>query len=427
MTRDYAAQMVADRRSLHERPEEGWCEFETTWFIVSRLRKLGLGVLFGKDVVEPDAVMGRNENLVKAAQKRALEAGVPQSFIDACGGYTGAIAVLETGRPGPVTVIRVDIDALPIEETDDAAHEAVSGGYRSMYPGFSHACGHDGHTAVGLGVAAWLRDNADALCGTVKVLFQPAEEGVRGAAAMAAKGVVDDADWFVGAHIGCQAGLHEVGVSHFGYLATTKFDLEYTGVPAAAGSPEKGKNALMCAAATCMSLGSLPGHSQGITRVQIGKLIAGTARNIVAEHAYMQLEVRGESTEINEYMARGVEQTVKGLAAAYGCKAKLTRVGEAVTYRGDEEAIALVFDAARAVPGVVKVSDMNAKVGSEDCTMLIRRVQAHGGKAAFFYYGCNHHGHHRRDFCIQDTESLPTGFGVFTEFIRRTNGVPRGS
>ena len=81
-------------------------------------------------------------------------------------------------------------------------------------------------------------------------------------------------------------------------------------------------------------------------------------------------------------------------------------MGEAVTYKGDEEAVALLKGAARKVPGVPSVVDMNAKIGSEDCTMLIRRVQEHGGKAAFCYYGCNHHGHHRPDFSIQDETSL---------------------
>ena len=418
---DYKKQMVADRRWLHAHPEEGWCEFETTYFIVKRLEELGLKALCGIEVIEPNAVMGRNEQTVQAAQARALEHGVPAEFLKRLGGYTGAMAVLETGRPGPVTAIRVDIDCLPIEETTDPKHEANQGHYRSEYPGFSHACGHDGHTAVGLGVAAWLADNKDQLNGTVKVLFQPAEEGVRGAAAMAAKGIVDEVDWFAGAHIGCSAYLGQVGVSHQGYLATTKFDLEYDGIQAAAGSPENGRSALMCAAATCMSLGSLPGHSEGITRVQIGKLISGVGRNIVAPHAYMQLEVRGESTKINDYLAANVEMTVKGMAAAYGVQYRLTRMGEAVTYKGDEEAVEAVKAAARDVPGVESVVDMNAKVGSEDCTMLIRRVQEHGGKAAFFYYGCNHPGHHRADFCIQDEVSLPIGWGVFTNFIKGRN------
>lgn len=420
--KDLQTQMIEDRRHLHAHPEEGWCEFETTWYIVQRLQALGLRWKAGIDVIEPSAVMGRNPELVEKAQTRAISHGVPEEFIRQLGGYTGAVAILETSRPGPVTAIRVDIDCLPIEETTAPEHEANLGKYRSTYPGFSHACGHDGHTAVGLGVARWLSENQDQLCGTVKILFQPAEEGVRGAAAMAAKGIVDDVDWFAGAHIGCSAKLGEVGVSHHGYLATTKFDLHYHGIAAAAGSPEKGRSALMCGAATCMSLGSLPGHSQGITRVQIGKFISGTGRNIVAENAYLQLEVRGESTEINDYMAANVEMTVKGLAAAYGVDYTLTRMGEAVTYQGDEEAVAVVKSAAQTVPGVKSVVDMNAKVGSEDCTMLIRRVQEHGGKAVFFYYGCNHHGHHRSDFCIQDETSLPIGWGVFTGFIRQLNG-----
>lgn len=420
---DLKAQMVQDRRFLHAHPEEGWCEFETTYYVVERLQKLGLKVLSGLEIIEPQAVMGRNESIVKAAEERAISHGVPVDFLKKLNGYTGAVAVLETGKPGPVTAIRVDIDCLPIEETTEPNHEANLGNYHSEYSGFSHACGHDGHTAVGLGVAAWLADHKDELNGTIKILFQPAEEGVRGAAAMAAKGIVDDVDWFVGAHIGCSAHLGEVGVSHQGYLATTKFDLEYDGIQAAAGSPEKGRSALMCAAATCMTLGSLPGHSQGISRVQIGKLISGTGRNIIAPHAYLQLEVRGETTEINDYMAKNVEMAVKGLADAYGVKYKLTRMGEAVTYKGDEEAINLVKAAASETEGVINVYDTNSKVGSEDCTVLIRRVQQHGGKAAFFYYGCNHPGHHRADFCIQDEQSLPVGLGVYVNFIKRVNGV----
>ena len=88
-------------------------------------------------------------------------------------------------------------------------------------------------------------------------------------------------------------------------------------------------------------------------------------------------------------MAANVETTVKGLAAAYECTYKLTRMGEAVTYKGNEEAVELVKAAARDAEGVTLVTDMNAKVGSEDCTMLIRRIQAHGGKCAFFYFGCD--------------------------------------
>ena len=421
MNEEIVSQMIQDRRRFHRRPELGWCEFETTYFIVQRLKSLGFKVLVGRDIVDPNAVMGRIESDVDKARARAVANGVPEAFIKECSGFTGAVAVWDTGRAGSTTALRFDIDALAIEETDDSDHVPNKMGFRSEVPGLMHACGHDAHAAVGLAVARWISENSSEITGVIKLIFQPAEEGVRGAAAIAASGVVDDVDWFAGAHIGCSAKLHQIGVSHRGYLATTKFDLELTGVPAAAGSPELGKSALMCGAAVCMSLGSLPGHSEGITRIQIGTFHAGTGRNIIAEKAHLQLEVRGESTKINDYMAANVEATVAGLAAAYGVEYKLTRMGEAVTYVGDEEAVDLLKKAASRVPSVTSVVDMNAKVGSEDCTMLIKRVQDHGGKAVFFYFGCSHHGHHKHDFDVQDEQSMPDGFGVFIEFLKLTN------
>ena len=101
--KEFTEQMIADRRFLHAHPEEGWCEFETTWYIVNRLQELGLEWKAGIDVIEPTAVMGRNAELVEKAQKRALEHGVPADFLESLGGYTGAMAILNTGRPGPVT------------------------------------------------------------------------------------------------------------------------------------------------------------------------------------------------------------------------------------------------------------------------------------------------------------------------------------
>lgn len=218
--------------------------------------------------------MARKPEEVEAAIELARAAGVSEALLERMGGYTGCVGVLDTGRPGPVTTLRFDIDCLAIEETKDENHLPNREGFASTRPGLSHACGHDGHTAVGLGVAQWLADNKETLCGKVKLVFQPAEEGVRGAAAIAASGVLDDVDWFTAGHIGCDAKPGQVGVSHEGYLATTKFDLEIFGLPCAAGSPEKGHSALMCACNTVMALGSLPGHSKGITRVQVGKIVS---------------------------------------------------------------------------------------------------------------------------------------------------------
>ena len=102
----YKKELIAIRRQLHKRPEEGWTEFETTYFITKFLRELGLPVTVGIANVNEKEVLGRDETLVKDAIERALKAGVPQSFIDECGGYTGAVTVIDTGRPGPTTAFR---------------------------------------------------------------------------------------------------------------------------------------------------------------------------------------------------------------------------------------------------------------------------------------------------------------------------------
>ena len=202
MSDKYFDEMITARRTIHRRPEEGWTEFETMWYVCSHLDQWGIPYLTGTKVINPKFAMGRNEQLVKDAMARALKQGVPQEFLDKTEGYTGAVAVIDTGRPGPVTAFRFDMDALPVRETDAPEHPPVKEGFASERPGLMHACGHDGHTAVGLTVAHWLWDHKDQFCGKFKILFQPAEEGVRGARPMAESGIVDDVNWLVGSHIG---------------------------------------------------------------------------------------------------------------------------------------------------------------------------------------------------------------------------------
>ena len=426
MTDAIIESMVADRRRLHRRPEEGWTEFETSWFVTERLRKLGVKALLGTAIINPKAVMGRDPKLVEDAIARALEHGVPQSFIDETEGYTGVVGVLETGRPGPVTAIRTDMDCVIVAETADPEHEANRLGYASERPGLMHACGHDAHTAVGLAAARWCVEHKDELCGTIKFLFQPAEEGVRGGGAMAASGIVDDVDILLGGHVGTHCRLGEVGLCEGGFLASTKLDVHFHGTPSHAGSdPEKGRSALMAACSAAMMLQGIPRNGQGDTRVAVGKLNAGEGRNVTPVHADMQLEVRGSTAEVNDYMTQYVYQIVEGVQKCYDVTAEIVRAGEASTLPICEDVLKLVREAAEKVDGVKLIKNTAENSGSEDCTMLMRRVLEHGGRAAYFLYGCNHHGHHRADFDIQDSQSMPVGFGVFREFLKLTNGVSK--
>ncbi|HAW44773.1 MAG TPA: amidohydrolase, partial [Sutterella sp.] len=282
----YFDEMIAMRRKLHTYPEEGWCEFVTTTRIIERLKALGIPYRAGLDVIAPEAIMGRDPKLVaKALDAARATPDIDQEVLKEIGEYTGVMAEIDTGRPGPVIAFRADIDCVLSNETDDPKHLPNVGCFASTVPGHQHSCGHDGHTAVGLALCHWLVDHKDELKGRFKVLFQPAEEGVRGAAAMAAKGIVDDVDILIGSHVGCGYTLHEVGVIDSGFLATTKLDIEFFGKAAHAGSdPEKGRSALVAAAACVMALQGIPRHSAGATRVAIGTLHAGTGRNVVADY-----------------------------------------------------------------------------------------------------------------------------------------------
>lgn len=423
MSENYIQQMIETRRAIHRRPELGWTEFETMWHVCSHLDRWGIPYLTGTKVINPNFVMGRDETEVKDAIARAVKHGVPESFIEKTQGYTGAVAIIDTGRPGPVTAFRCDMDALPVRESDDDTHEPTREGFASERPGIMHACGHDGHTAVGLTVAHWLWDHKEELCGKFKVLFQPAEEGVRGARPMSESGIVDDVDWLVGSHVGGAFHSGEICVQDGGFLASTKFDIHFTGLEAHAGNaPHKGHSALVAAACATMMIQGIPRHGDGDSRVAVGKLIAGEGRNIVAAHATMQMEVRGETQEVNDFMADNVEHIIEGVEKAYQVTAKVERVGESSTLVVCPEIFDKLEKAMSEVKGVKILPRFHAPTGSEDCSWLIRKVVSHGGQAGFFLYGCEHKGHHRPDFDIQDETNLPVAFNTFISFAKLING-----
>ena len=422
MYENYIDEMIQTRRQIHKRPELGWTEFETMWLVCRQLEKFGIPYVMGTKVINPKFVMGRYPTEVKDAVERAKKHGVPQSFIDKSEGYTGVVAIIETGRPGPVTAFRADLDALPVRESEDPAHLPAKLGFASERPGLMHACGHDGHTAVGLAVAHWLEDHKDELCGTFKVLFQPAEEGVRGGRPMAESGIVDDVDWLVGSHVGGALKSGEVCVQEAGFLASTKFDIYFTGLEAHAGNaPEKGHSALVAAACATMMLQGIPRHGGGDSRVAVGKLVAGEGRNIVAAHAMMQMEVRGGTQAVNDFMVDNGNRIIEAVETAYQVKAKITRVGETSTLVVCPPLLDKVEEAMRAVPGIKILPRYHGADGSEDCSWLIRKVASHGGQAGFFLYGCEQKGHHRPDFEIQDETNLPVAFKIFLSFVKLIN------
>ena len=332
-------------------------------------------------------------------------------------GVTGVVGVINGDLgPGRSIGLRCDMDALPITECSSQS-------WKSTVKGKMHACGHDGHTTMLLAAARYLSQHRN-FRGRVVLVFQPAEEGVRGAGAMAASGVVDDVDTLIGAHVGTFAKLGTIGLCESGFLASTKIDVHFHGRPSHAGAdPEKGRSALMAACAAAMMMQGIPRSGEGTTRIAVGRLNAGEGRNVTPVHADMQLEVRGETGEINQYMVKNVENIVEGVKRAYEVEAEIVKAGEATTLPSCPEVLDLIESVAKTVPGVESIERFNKPSGSEDCTLLIERVVQHGGRGAYFLFGCNHHGHHRADFEIQDETSLPMAFNMFKGLALRLNGI----
>lgn len=414
----YHVQLINIRRQLHQNPEEGWSEFTTTAFLVTTLRGYGYDVLTGRKVVAPEACLGREESVVKAGLERARRNGVSEELLSEMEELTGCVAVLDTGRPGPTLAIRFDIDCVPVTECTDDTHVPAKEGFISKNPGFMHACGHDAHMSMGLAVAHWVMDNKDKLSGKIKILFQPAEEGVRGAAGMAASGILDDCDYFLGSHVAMSAKSGEIATNLYGYLCTTKLDVTFHGKPAHAGAcPQEGRNALTAAANATVQMMGISRHSGGMTRINIGQLIAGEGRNVIPSKAVMKLEVRGETGEINQYMVDQVTNICKGIAMSFGVTYEMRKMGEAVDLTADQELVDILNAAGRATPGITVVDKALNFGGSEDATILARRVQAHGGKAAFFLWGSDRpSGHHTSTFDIKESD-LDPALEVWTHII----------
>ena len=414
----YISEAVAIRRHLHKHPELGWTEFETTALVAEKLAQYGFEIHLGKEVVNLDAVYGRDPELVNKALERARKDGVSEDILKKMDGYTGCVAILDTGKDGPSVGFRFDMDALPILESRDESHLPFKEGFASVSPGVMHACGHDSHTAIGIAFARWLSEHKKDLTGRIKLIFQPAEEGVRGAAAMAAAGVADDLDYIFGAHVGTRAKPGEIRLCTGGFFATTKFDVEFIGQAAHAGNaPEKGKDALFAAASAVVMLRAIPRSSQGLTRITTGVLKAGTGRNIIPEHAVMICEVRGSNYDAKEYMFEKAMRVIEGAAAAEGVTHKVTIAGMAPSLVTTDKALCVMREAARAIPGCT-VLDECGNTGSEDFCVFARRVKEKGGNPGYFLFGCEHHGHHRPDFDIQDTKSIPIGLSAFVNIAK---------
>ena len=417
---DVAARAVATRRDLHRFPELGMIEFRTASLVAERLTALGLDVRLGREVMDSASRMGMPSEVALERAFRDAEAnGAPAKFLPAlAGGHTGVVGTLRGGLPGPTVALRVDMDELPILENDTQAHLPAREGFVSARPGVMHSCAHDGHTAIGLAVAELLAGARDRLHGTVKFIFQPGEEGGRGALPMVKAGVVDDVDYFIAIHLGTGVPSRSFRPAVRGHLASAKLDVTFRGRAAHdGGRPEEGRNALLAAASAVVGLYGIARHHAGRSRINVGTLRAGSGRNVIADEATMAMEVRGETEAIADYMLERAEAVLKGAALAQDVTVEIKLAGRTTVATSDEGlSQRLARSLSGRIPGVEIDAASHVTGGSEDATYFMRRVQERGGQAIYAVVGSDiPSGHHTPEFDIDETdfpwaiEALATG------------------
>jgi amidohydrolase len=324
--------LVATRRDLHANPELGFQETRTSGFVAERLTKLGLQV---------------------------------HTHV----GKTGVVGV--QGAGGRCVLLRADMDALPLEEANEVP-------YRSRHPGRMHACGHDGHVAIGLEVARRLAGFGGP--GTVKFVFQPAEEISDGAAAMIADGVLEQphVDAAFGLHLWNGLPVGTVGLMAGPIMASVdQFEITVTGRGGHAAMPHLTADPVLAAAHIVTALQSLVSRRRdpfeaGV--VSVTQLAAGHAFNVIPEQATLRGTVRTFGGRFYEEAPRLVEDTARHTAAAVGTEAAVQYRRLSAPLVNDENMTALMTSVALDIVGKERVREGVRTMGGEDMSCFLARV-----------------------------------------------------
>lgn len=387
LSKKYFEQTKQTRRDLHKYAEKGWLEIRTACIIAERIRSIRLSCSCRGADYEKEARMGLPSYQIMHLNYRRAQKEIKNSkYIEKVKDGMTAVAGVYKNGDGPVIGLRFDIDALGLIEESSQDHFPFKEHFSSCHIGSMHACGHDGHTAIGLSVARILMDIKDQLHGTIKLIFQPAEEGVRGAKCIAESGFLDDIDYLIAAHIMPQDDdKYDLSLGMNESFATTKLDVTFHGVSThAAESPQFGKNALLSAANCIMNLYSIPRHSDGFTRVNVGTIHAGTGRNVIAETAKLEIEVRGTTSELNRYMEIYARDIIQASALMHDTIVEIEEMGKAYALNCDQELMNKIRQICQYMPDL-KISDQDLSPlgGSDDFSYMMERVQAHGGQATY--------------------------------------------
>ncbi|MEI2581151.1 M20 family metallopeptidase [Scytonema sp. PRP1] len=381
--RSLQPQLVEWRRGLHQKPELGFQEKLTAQFVSQKLQEWGI----------------------------EHQTGIAQ---------TGIVATIHgNNSTQKVLAIRADMDALPIQELNEVP-------YCSQHDGVMHACGHDGHTAIALGTAYYLQQNRDTFGGTVKIIFQPAEEGPGGAKPMIEAGVLKnpDVDAIIGLHLWNNLPLGTIGVRAGALMAAVElFRCTVLGKGGHGAMPHQTIDSIVVAAQIINALQTIVARNVNpidSAVVTVGELHAGTAENVIADTAWMRGTVRYFNPELKGLFHQRVEQIIAGICQSHGARYDLDYWSLYPPVINDATIAELVRSVAQEVVETpVGVVPECQTMGGEDMSYFLQEVPG-----CYFFLGSANpekglaypHHHPRFDF---DETVLSMGVEMFVRCVEK--------
>jgi amidohydrolase len=382
--RSLQPQLVEWRRQLHQKPELGFQEKLTAEFVAQKLQSWGI----------------------------EHQTGIAE---------TGIVATIKGNKPGSekVLAIRADMDALPIQELNEVS-------YRSQHDGVMHACGHDGHTAIALGTAYYLQTNRQDFGGTVKIIFQPAEEGPGGAKPMIAAGVLQnpDVDAIIGLHLWNNLPLGTVGVRAGALMGAVEcFNCTILGKGGHGAIPQQTVDSIVVAAQIVNALQTIVSRNVNpldAAVVTVGELHTGTRLNVIADTARMSGTVRYFNPDFAGFFQQRIDQIIAGVCQSHGAKYDLDYISFYPPVINNADITELVRSVAvEVIETPMGIVPECQTLGGEDMSFFLEAVPG-----CYFFLGAANpekkldypHHHPRFDF---DETALAMGVEMFVRCVEK--------
>jgi amidohydrolase len=383
------------RRHIHQNPELGNREFKTMEYIAAHCKKLGLEV----------------------------QTGVAK---------TGVVAILKGGKPGPVVALRADIDALPVIERANVPYASkVKGEYNGQEVGVMHACGHDTHVAMLMGTAEVLSAMKKEISGTVKFIFQPAEEGPPageegGAWLMVKEGVMENpkVEAIFGIHISSATEVGAIKYKAGPMMASSDwFTIKVRGKQAHGSQPWGSIDPIVVSAQIINGLQTIVSRQANIVKapvvITVGKINSGVRSNIIPEEAMMEGTIRTLDAEMQKEVHENIRRMAENIAEASGAKVDVNIDTKTLVTYNDSSLVAMMLPSLQRAAGAANTSASSWTTGAEDFSY-------YGEKAPAFFFNLggmpkttnpkDAPGHHTPDFYIDDSQ-LDVGVKAFCHIV----------